>query len=109
MSYKNYKLADRLPASAFKLKSQMTDAAGSVCRNIAEGFGRGSYKENIQFCRISRGSTIEVRDFIYETYDTNFINEDSFRYYYALNTELERSINGHIGFLKKQLVKYHQA
>ncbi|OQX72339.1 MAG: four helix bundle protein, partial [Bacteroidetes bacterium 4484_249] len=33
----------------------MRRASRSTTENIAEGFGRFHYQENIQFCRISRG------------------------------------------------------
>jgi four helix bundle protein len=40
----------------------MRRAALSVTNNIAEGHGRWHYQENIQFCRISRGSVDELID-----------------------------------------------
>ena len=49
-------------ASDFKLRSQVDDAADSVCRNIAEGFGCKSDKEFAKFVRIGRRSLNEVQD-----------------------------------------------
>ncbi len=46
----------------FKLRSQIDDAADSVCRNIAEGFGCKSDKEFARFVRIGRRSLNEVQD-----------------------------------------------
>ncbi len=46
----------------FELVSQMRRASRSVTHNIAEGYGRFHYKENAQFCRISRGSLYELSD-----------------------------------------------
>jgi four helix bundle protein len=46
----------------FTLAQQLRRATISVTANIAEGFGRYSYQENIQFCRLARGSAYEVRD-----------------------------------------------
>lgn len=40
----------------YKLKDQMNSAAGSIIDNIAEGFGRGSRLEFVQFLSISKGS-----------------------------------------------------
>ena len=40
----------------------MRRAAVSVSNNIAEGHGRWHWKENKQFCRISRGSVAELLD-----------------------------------------------
>ena len=41
-------------AADFKLRSQLDDAADSVCRNIAEGFACKSDKEFARFVRIGR-------------------------------------------------------
>ena len=38
----------------YRLKSQLLDSSRSVTANIAEGFGRFHYQENIQFCRQTR-------------------------------------------------------
>jgi four helix bundle protein len=46
----------------FKLRSQLDDAADSVCRNIAEGFGAQSNREFARFVRIARRSLNEVQD-----------------------------------------------
>ncbi|WP_417939257.1 four helix bundle protein [Flavobacterium sp. RS13.1] len=43
----------------YALTSQLKRSSGSVSDNIAEGFGRYHYQENIQFCRIARGSLTE--------------------------------------------------
>jgi len=41
---------------------QLKRCASSVPANIAEGFGRYHYLENIQFCRIARGSLDELKN-----------------------------------------------
>ncbi|PIQ49239.1 MAG: hypothetical protein COW03_05910 [Cytophagales bacterium CG12_big_fil_rev_8_21_14_0_65_40_12] len=46
----------------YKLSDQIVRAARSVTANIAEGYGRFHYQENIQFCRIARSSLTEVQD-----------------------------------------------
>jgi len=51
----------KLPISErFDLIDNMRRAARSATRNIAEGYGRYSYRENIKFCIISRGSQYEL-------------------------------------------------
>jgi four helix bundle protein len=49
-------------ATDFKLRSQLDDAADSVCRNIAEGFACGTHREFARFVRIGRRSLNEVQD-----------------------------------------------
>jgi four helix bundle protein len=125
MNYKSYKLEDlgcwqkarffrqevfnniqNFPSDGYDLKHQILKAIGSVGHNIAEGFGRTSFKETLQFCRISRGSLIEVRDQLYAGLDYGFFTQQTFDKLYGLSQELERNINGYIGFLKQQLLKY---
>ena len=48
----------------YSLTSQLRRAAASVGANIAEGYGRYSYKENIQFCYYARGSMFETRHWL---------------------------------------------
>ena len=44
------------------LRSQLGSAARSVSGNIAEGCGRGSVKERLQFFRVARGSLEETQN-----------------------------------------------
>ncbi len=86
----------------FVLVPQMRRAVISISSNIAEGFGRYSYQENIQFCRISRGSLNEILDQLYIALDEKYMAEDSFNNLYREGRELEKSLNGYIFFLKNQ-------
>lgn len=70
--------------------------------NIAEGWGRYSFQENIQFCRTARGSVNEVLDQLYVASGEKYINEDEFKKLYQNGREIEKAINGYIDFLRKQ-------
>lgn len=97
-----YKIASKFPYHVYKLKGQIIGSAGSVGNNIAEGFGRGHFQENIHFCRIARGSLLENRDQLYESFDYELISKETFQQLYDVNINLEQSINSHIAFLKNK-------
>jgi four helix bundle protein len=59
----------------FELKSQIKKSSGSIMDNIAEGFGRGSRKEFINFLGISKGSLDECKSQLYRCFDQNHITE----------------------------------
>jgi four helix bundle protein len=55
------------------MSAQIRRAAASVCANIAEGTGRRSTKELVQFLTIARGSLAETTCFIALSKDLGFI------------------------------------
>ena len=58
-----FKLTERPQfARDLKLHSQTEDAANSICRNIAEGFGCASHVEFARFLEISNRSLNELLD-----------------------------------------------
>ncbi|MGZ3940258.1 MAG: four helix bundle protein [Flavisolibacter sp.] len=63
----------------FLLTAQLLDAARSVTANIAEGFGRFHYQENIQFCRQARGSLCETMEHLITAYDENYIDKETLK------------------------------
>lgn len=60
------------------LGKQLTRAADSIALNIAEGYGRYSYKENKQFCYYSRGSAFESFSALNKAYDRKLISEERY-------------------------------
>lgn len=60
----------------FELVSQIKRSSRSIGNNIAEGFGRFNYQENIQFCRMARGSLNETLDHMIIAFDENYIEEE---------------------------------
>lgn len=45
----------------YSITNQMRRAVASITANIAEGFGRQSYKEKIQFYYLAQGSLTELK------------------------------------------------
>jgi four helix bundle protein len=92
----------------FKLKDQMTRARRSITNNIAEGYGRFHYQENIQYCRQSRGSICEVVDDLIECFEENYIDENKCRSLKDEAYSLMKILNKYIAYLqraKKEFLK----
>lgn len=86
----------------FELVDDMRRASRSVTHNIAEGYGRFHYQENIQFCRISRGSLYELIDQLITSLDECYISQEK---YQEGRTKIETALkllNGYINYLEKQ-------
>jgi four helix bundle protein len=105
-SHKVSELIKKLPKEEeYNLKKQMRTAKLSVTNNIAEGFGRYHYQENIQFCRQSRGSICELIDDFNECYSEGYID---IKYRNELKNDaynLIKVLNGYIASLKRQKAK----
>jgi len=86
----------------YNLKSQMSRAKLSITNNIAEGFGRYHYQENIQFCRQSRGSICELIDDFNECFDEGYIDKDLLDMYKQEGYSLIKVLNSYIASQKKQ-------
>jgi len=100
---KVYQIALNLPSDEkYNLSIQLKRAAVSVTANIAEGYGRYHYQENIQFCRQSRGSLYEIQDHLITCKDQNYISQSTLEELHELCTNTIRTLNGYIRYLQKQ-------
>src|SRR5690349_15295025 len=93
------------PEERYALNTQMRRAAQSIGANIAEGFGRYSYRENIRYCRQARGSAFEVRDHLVTAADAAFITKDEYAESDALAQRVIQTINGYIRSTNSRLVE----
>src|SRR5258706_10716254 len=62
----------------FELKNQMSRSSGAIMDNIAEGFGRGSRLEFVQFLSIARGSASELQSQLTRCLNRNHLNKQIF-------------------------------
>lgn len=85
----------------FRLVDQTIRASRSVTANIAEGYGRFHYQENVQFCRISRGSLTELQDHLSVALDEGYIDEGLEKLFDIKIEECIRILNGYINYLLK--------
>lgn len=97
---KVYSFTDTLPdEEKYNLKSQLRRAAVSVTANIAEGYGRFHYQENIQFCRVARGSLYEIQDHLLTCRDLGYLEESIYNDLNDLSLNAIRTLDGYIRYL----------
>ncbi|MBK7183408.1 MAG: four helix bundle protein [Bacteroidetes bacterium] len=75
-----YKLTKAFPAEEkFGIVNQLNRAVVSIPANIAEGWGRESSKNYLQFLRVSRGSLMETETLLVISKNLNYIDDENFR------------------------------
>ncbi|NNE76339.1 MAG: four helix bundle protein [Pricia sp.] len=95
------KIIPRFPKDEkFDLVSQIRRSSRSVGNNIAEGFGRFHYQENIRFCRMARGSLNETLDHSIIAFDENYISEELLAQIREMHDKTQKILNGYIKYLK---------
>ena len=85
----------------FAIVDDMKRAARSSTHDIAEGFRRFHYQENIQFCRQSRGSLYELIDQLITSLDDNLITEEEYKKGRELIDKSLALLNGYINYLSR--------
>jgi four helix bundle protein len=97
-----YKETSAFPRSErFGLTGQMRRAATSVPANVAEGWGRGTTKEYIQFLLIARGSLMELETHVIMSRGLTFLSEQQSGELQIQIQEVGRMLNGLIQSLRK--------
>ncbi len=86
----------------YRIVDDMIRASRSTTQNIAEGFGRFHYQENIQFCRVSRGSLCELKDQLICSLDDGFIKAFEYQEGIELIDKAIALVNGYINYLQKR-------
>jgi four helix bundle protein len=90
-----YKLFVSFPKEEkYAIVDQLRRAVTSISANIAEGFGRFSYKDRNHFNYQARGSAKEVQNFLLISRDLRIIEEDGFKDVWKQVKKTEMIING---------------
>jgi four helix bundle protein len=98
-----HEVAAQLPSiERHDLASQMRRSSKSVMANIAEGYGRYHYLDKLRFFYIARGSLDETINHIITCFDLQYISESRFSELHDLAQEAHRTLNGYIGYVRKQ-------
>jgi four helix bundle protein len=86
----------------YSLVDNMKRAARSTTQKIAEGFGRFHYKENVQFCRISRKSLFEHLDDLITSLDDGYISKEKYEKVREKLSNALAFLNKYISYLNRQ-------
>lgn len=84
----------------FALTDQFKRASRSIAANIAEGYGRFNYKDQLHFCIQARGSLYECLNHLLYAADCNYITEETKNEFAIKVEELSKILNGYISWLK---------
>lgn len=87
----------------FRLTDQIIRSTRGITATIAEGHGRYTFKDQLHFCIMARGSLSESLNHLIEVFDCRFINEEKLIYFKSMINEIERLLNGYIAYLRKNL------
>jgi four helix bundle protein len=92
---KVYEMIKGLPKDEpFRLTDQICRAATSVPTNLAEGKGRNSLREYLQFLSIPRGSVEEVKYLLLLCKDLSYIPENTYAEMIEEYDQVGRMLNG---------------
>ena len=69
--------AQKLVSRRFKFCDGFTEATGSVCHNISEGFARYHSAAIVQFFTYALGSLEEVEDYLKESLTKRYISKET--------------------------------
>ena len=89
----------------YRLKDQIIRASRSITNNIAEGHGRFHFQENIQFCRMSRGSLSEIKDHLIIALECNYITDEQYNEIMKQYEKCIKLLNGYVNHLKRAKVQ----
>jgi four helix bundle protein len=80
---------------------QLIRAADSIGANIAEGEGRGSFKDNQRFVRIARGSLNETKHWLRRAYRRKLLSDEQIASLKPLLDELAPRLNAYLNSIGK--------
>lgn len=85
----------------YGLISQIRRCAVSIPSNIAEGIGRNTSKDTIQFLHIARGSLYELETQLYISSDQKYLDKERLDALLNHITACKKLLNGFINYYEK--------
>jgi len=99
-----YKLSHEFPKhEIYGLTSQLRRAVVSVPANIAEGYGRGSRKEYLQFLCVAQGSLKEVETHLFIAQRLDYITQPQLKTALTRTEEIGKMLGSLIRALREKL------
>jgi four helix bundle protein len=89
------------PEEKWALNQQIRRSAQSIPANIAEGYGRYYYQDNVRFCYNARGSLEETLSHIVLAHELDYLPDALYQELGRNGEDLTRLINGYIAYLKR--------
>lgn len=81
---------------------QLKKSSSSTPANIAEGFGRYHYQDNMRFCRQARGSLDETKNHVIAARDLKQAPKQDCDRLCDECQEIKKLLNGYIRYLERQ-------
>lgn len=98
-----FELTQKFPIEEkYRLTDQIIRSSRSITANIVEGNGRYHYQENIQFCRMARGSLSESKEHLIVAKDCKYIEKEEFDKLLGLVAVCSKLLNGYINYLSRR-------
>lgn len=83
------------------LANQMKRAVVSIGSNIAEGFERGTRKQQIEACYIAKGSAGELRSQVITAHDVGLIDKRAYNWLHERCETCSRQLQAYIRYLRR--------
>ena len=97
------KLSGQFPAEEkFRLSDQIIRSSRSFNSLVAEGHGRFTYPDQINYCIQARGSLTETINHLIDAFDESYLTIEQLTNYKQQGKEIERLLNGYLIFLRKK-------
>jgi four helix bundle protein len=84
---------------------QLVKAADSIGANIAEGAGRGTYRENCQFIHYARGSLYETKHWLRRAYRRQLLTQSQIDELKPKLEELAPRLNAYLKSIRRNVLQ----
>ncbi len=108
LALETYQVTDKFPdRERYGIVSQIRRSVTSVPANIAEGFGRRTTKELLQFLVNANGSLEETRYFLILSRDLGYLSKERFEELGKLCTSVAQMISALGRSLRERVTRLH--